>query len=71
MPAPNRHHHVIQRIIGLTEVTHVDARNEDQGFLDAFGTYLDRRQALVAAIENNQLIRKTFPEDLLFSEDLW
>ena len=44
---------------------------EEQGFLDKNGKFHDRRAALKIAKEANQLIRKTPPEDRLFSEDLY
>ncbi len=71
LPAPNRHHHVIRHIVDTAGVTNVDCYDEDQGFLDAEGNYLTRREALKVAVANNQLIRKTAPADKLFSEDVW
>jgi ethanolamine utilization microcompartment shell protein EutL len=66
LPAPNRHHNVIGMIGG----TH---GQEVQGFLDANGVFLNRKQAFVVAQMTGQLNRQPFgyqgPE--LFSEDLW
>lgn len=73
LPSPNRHHHVIRLIIDSdSSVTHVDARDEDQGFLDADGRYLNRRQALYNAQVNNQLKPDVkIRMNQLFSEDIW
>jgi hypothetical protein len=71
LPAPNRHHHVIRHIVEQTEVDHVDAREDDQGFLDENGTYR-RSAALFHALKHGQV--KDPKQDrcgMLFSEDLW
>lgn len=73
LPSPNRHHDVIRAIVEADpSVTYVDARDEDQGFLDASGRYLTRKQALVSARLNDQL-RADRPiwHDELYSENLW
>lgn len=72
LPAPNRHHDVIRMIVRETGADTVDSRNEDQGFLDENGTYLNRKQALVSA----QLFDQIKPDatirlEMLFSEDVW
>lgn len=66
LPAPNRHHHVIGMIGG----TH---GQEVQGFLDANGTFLNRKQAFVVAQMTGQLNRNPggYQGPELFSEDLW
>ena len=66
LPAPNRHHDVIGMIGG----TH---GQEVQGFLDANGTFLNRKQAFVVAQMTGQLKRGPdgYQGDQLFSEDLW
>lgn len=71
LPAPNRHHDVIMHIVESLGVSYVDAPQDDQGFLDEDERFLNRKQALVSAKIHNQLIRKTSPNYLLFSEDLW
>jgi len=47
------------------------ARN--QGFMDQFGTYMDRKEALEVAKANGQYGRYREPQnqDILYSEDLW
>lgn len=68
LPAPNRHHNVISMMGG----TH---GQEVQGFLDANGTFLNRKQAFLVAQQTGQLNRRPGPGHYqgpeLFSEDLW
>lgn len=72
LPAPNRHHHVIGEIIRQTGVKSVDVHDDDQGFLDEKGTYLNRRQALVSADLFDQIKPGTvIRAGQLFSEDVW
>ena len=74
LPAPNRHHHVIRMIADETGDKYIDCRdaNGDQGFLDADGRYLDRKQALVLALCNKQVKDENDIRcGMLFSEDLW
>jgi hypothetical protein len=68
LPRPNRHHDVIRMIGGIY--------GEDiQGFLDANGVFLTRKQAFYIAKASGQLNRNPDPKhyqgDELFSEDLW
>jgi hypothetical protein len=71
LPAPNRHHHVLSEILRqCPNVDHVD--DDEQGFLDEAGTFLNRRQALVSA----ELFKQIKPGTViragqLFSEDVW
>lgn len=68
LPAPNRHHHVIREIIKQNpDVCSVS--NDEQGFLDEGGHFLNRSQALVSAQLFDQL--RTEPRGVLTSEDLW
>ncbi len=72
LPAPNRHHNVIRLIVETTGVSHVDARDDDQGFLDSSGRYLRRAPALRIAREAGQL--RTDREVIgnkLYSENVW
>ncbi len=50
---------------------HCCPRGTTEGFVLQDGTFVDRFEALKIAKANGQLIRKTGPEDRLFSEDLW
>lgn len=52
----------------------VDRQSEVQGFVDQFGVFMDRREALIVAQNAGQLgvVRpKTWPQDKLFSEDIY
>lgn len=72
LASPNRHHHVIWKIIAETGVSSVDVHADDQGFLDASGRYLDRKQALSVALSNGQVRAEGAVRcEMLFSEDVW
>ena len=72
LPAPNRHHDVIWHIIKTTGVETVDAYGEDQGFLDELGRYLNRKQALMSAMINDQIKEGSqIIHNQLFSENVW
>lgn len=45
--------------------------SDPQGFLTTTGRFVDRIEGLAIATAAGQLIRKTNPQDILFSEDLW
>ena len=68
LPAPNRHHNVIQMIGGVYG-------NDVQGFLDDSGEFLTRKEAYVLAVQNGQINRlkgdQYYQGDELYSEDLW
>jgi hypothetical protein len=72
LPAPNRHHHVIRDIAERLGIAYVDARDEDQGFLDQSGRFLNRTDALVSALAFGQV---KDPAKIiggrLYSEDVW
>lgn len=67
--APGRHHQVLSmmRQVGLT----TNHSENIQGFVTSRGRFLNRTEAAIVAKLAGQLIRKTPPEDALFSEDLW
>lgn len=47
-------------------------KDAEQGFIDQFGKYLDRREAWEIARKNDQIIRKLCVEcGILFSENLY
>lgn len=73
LPGPNRHHHVIQKIVDETGAETVTSQGVDQGFLDSEGTYLTRWQALKVAVREGQLKGDALGSRLgrLFSEDVW
>ena len=68
MPKPNRHHHIIRAVGGISGASR-------EGFVDDAGKFLGRKEAYVLAVANGQINRKPGPEhyqgDQLFSEDLW
>lgn len=70
LPAPNRHHHIIQASIP-EDLPRKAVCCADQGFITSTGRYVTREEAVPIARAAGQLIRKTSPEDKLFSEDLW
>ena len=52
----------------------INRESEVQGFIDQFGVFMDRKEALEVAKEAWQLNVariKTWPDDELFSEDLY
>lgn len=70
LPQPHRHHHVIRMIVEMTNVATVD--NDEQGFLDESGHFLDRVEALASARLFGQIKDETdIRAGQLFSEDLW
>jgi hypothetical protein len=72
LPRPYRHHHIIRTIIRLDpDVDSVDCDIDDQGFLDASGRYLTRKQAEVNARAHGQIKNGKIIGGVLTSEDLW
>lgn len=72
LPAPNRHHHVIWWMVDDKGFETVHASGDNQGFVDAEGSYLTRQQALVAALANDQVKDSSQVRcNMLFSEDVW
>ncbi len=49
----------------------VKATKYEQGFIDQWGDFMDRKEALEVAKDADQILEKTFPEDILFSEDIY
>lgn len=69
VPAPGRHHNVIQLMAGAGLGPEAQ---RDQGFLTDIGRFVDRREGLCIAEAANQIIRRTGnADDKLYSEDLW
>ena len=67
----SREHHLILDNLDLISRHVVD---DDQGFIDQFSNYWTRKEALIIATNAGQIntVReKSFPEDRLFSEDLY
>ena len=49
----------------------INMRDAKQGFIDQWGKFMDRVEALEVAKASNQILVKTHPEYELFSEDLY
>lgn len=49
----------------------ITMRDAEQGFIDQWGKFMDRAEALDVAKAANQILVKTGPENQLFSEDLY
>lgn len=74
-----RHHDPVmnRQIMALKEADEIDIQNRgdyEQGFIDQWGKFMNREEALAVATAAGQInVRrpKTFPETELFSEDLY
>lgn len=71
LPAPNRHHHIFGMIAQETGLSHIDVTQDDQGFLDEGGRFLNRKKALVNALIHIQIKNGKLIGSILTSEDLW
>jgi hypothetical protein len=72
LPAPARHHDVIRDIVKKTGARYVDVHDDDQGFIDSNGRYLDRHRALMVARAAGQVIDESKVRcEMLTSEDVW
>jgi hypothetical protein len=69
LPPPARHHHLILHIAKTTGVDYV-GQNE-QGFIDSEGQFVDRRSALAIAQQAGQIKAGTPVLSELYSENLW
>ena len=70
-PAPARHHHILNSMakdFGIDASIH--GSPDAQGFLTDQGEFLDRRLAMVCAIDAGQLEQGKWGFEL-YSEDLW
>lgn len=66
---PNRHHHVLRALVAEGEKIPIIG---EQGFVDDFGNFLDRKQARIHAIECGQVEENNLDHfEQLFSEDVW
>lgn len=45
--------------------------NCEQGFIDQWGNFLTREEALIIAEDNKQIKKKCGNPNILFSEDVW
>lgn len=72
LPAPARHHHVIR--VGVLIMGYPRAwcgKSGAQGFYTKDGRYLTRKEAMVVARKNGQLLHPDDTTKELFSEDVW
>ena len=69
MPRPNRHHNIISAIYNLWAIK--TGSNGVQGFITSTGEFVDRKEGLQIARDNNQIIYKNGNDLILFSEDMW
>lgn len=69
LPKPARHCDIIHTMSDAE--IEVDNVNEGQGFLTSDGVFVDRKQAMKIAIDNNQILPDSLMLDELFSENLW
>lgn len=65
---PNRHNHVISKIVQDKIDGRVTSQTWTQGFVTSDGTFLDRQEAGFYAFKEKQT---EVYRDILFSEDLW
>jgi len=70
MPRPFRHDAVIYRAVRVFEIEGIDSK-WSQGFVDQYGKFHDRKQAIDIAIQANQTDGKDIQGGILMSEDLW
>ena len=63
-------YHVIDSLNDRMKLAHKEHEDE-QGFVNQRGEFLNRFEALLVAAVAGQLIKKTMPADRLFSEDLY
>ncbi len=66
-------HNIIENLVGINNA---DCNREQQGFLTSLNRFVDRKEALIIAKTNKQLVHKMFDDDTdlnreLTSEDLF
>lgn len=75
LPAPNRHHHVLEMMHRLGLLDDDEAHESmEQGFLVEDGVFVTRRVAFVLAKASGQMKTRLpgqYNGEELFSEDLW
>lgn len=64
---PCRHYHLIKLILKEENIEFV---NGEQGFVDEFGNFINRKDAAKIAIDSGQISELKWSPSL-FSEDLW
>ncbi len=71
LPAPARHHHIIDHIWILSGDDFETVFTTGQGFVDQEGEFMDRRIARIVAEDAEQLKPGVPGRSYLMSEDVW
>lgn len=71
VPAPGRHHHIINTLGEAKILSPELLAMAEQGFMTTDSRFVGREVGLLIAKTARQILRKTPPENQLFSEDLW
>lgn len=71
VPAPGRHHHIINTLGEAGVLSPELLGLAEQGFMTTDSRFVSREVGLLIAKTARQILRKTPPENQLFSEDLW
>lgn len=69
LPAPARHHNIIEYMVVEHGYERVPG-DAEQGFIDSQEGFVERERAACIALENEQVAKLHSPP-WLFSEDLW
>lgn len=70
LPAPARHHHILQAIDRVLPGRAIEVHPEQQGFIDSTWNYVGRKEAGERAVACGQVGALKWPP-YLYSEDLW
>lgn len=70
LPAPARHHHILQAIESVLPGRAIEVKPKAQGFIDSTMNYVDREEAGKRAVSCGQTEALKWPP-YLYSEDLW
>jgi hypothetical protein len=70
IPPPARHHSICIAMseMGLPRDSH---HSDNQGFITSRGRWVSREEAVKIATSAGQILKKTGPDYMLFSEDVW
>lgn len=74
IPSARHHDPLMHKTAGLMAVSRSTHGIPEQGFIDQYGVFMDRIEALAVAVHMGQVNRyrpKSFPLNALFSEDLY
>lgn len=68
---PLRHHHIFREYGKIIHEDMIKGGIHIQGFMTSHGRFVDRKEGLKIATEQNQIIEKHPSFDELYSEDMW